>query len=318
MKYSVLLSLHDRDVVDLQKTFKQLAKAASGRDDVEFVIVHDSVEGQFAHCEQLAEMFRDSIPNPVIIEWYDTLSKHDPVFNLDGHNNPVAVNNRLMELASGDNLVWISSDMIVSPMLFERIDLHCNDDGILDTIWCSRVLDQDGMAEFCGPSRPFPMMWCLAHPAYGTLQHDLQLLQGFGFDDNDWVARVALKVGSIAIDLLHIGIHQTHGRVSKMGQLASGKAYSIEAKDGWERSLKYMRTKWGGIPFDGKTLDIEYGEIGDFIILNVNGVKSGADLPLDPAKAEQVAFATEEPDPIGRAVPKKTAKKARKRRVKKS
>jgi hypothetical protein len=292
--------------VDLQKTFKQLAKASSGHEaDLEFVIVHDSAPGQFEHCEQLAEVFKQSVGCPVIIEHYDTVALHPETFHLDTHCNPVAVNNKLMDLASGDNLIWVSSDMIVSPMLFDRINLHLNDEGFLDTVWCSRVLDQDAMAEYCGPSRPFPMMWCIAHPATGE-RHDLNLLRGFGFDDNDWVARMGLKYGSVTIDLCHVAIHQTHGRVSKMGQLATGKAYSIESKPGWEASIKYMQAKWGGTPFDGKTLDIAYGEVGEFLVLNINGVKvEGAPRTV-----------TEEADPVK---PKPRRKKrVAKKRTKKS
>jgi hypothetical protein len=315
VRYSVLLSLHDRDIVDLQKTFKQLAKADSGRNDVEFVIAYDFAEGEFDHVETLAEIFSESIgETPCTIIRYDTMAENPGTFNLDGHNNPVAVNNALMDAAKGENLVWVSSDMIVSPLLFERIDKHIDPStGLLDTVWCSRVLDQDAMAEFCGPSRPFPMMWCIAHPATGE-RHDLELLKGFGFDDNDWVARMAMKTGSVTIDLLHVAIHQTHGRVSQIGQLASGKAYSEEAKPGWVRTTKYIQTKWGGCPFDGKTLDVEYGEIGDFIIINVNGVKKGPDYPLSPQAAVAEAFPP--PKPKRKKVAKK--KVTRKKRVKKN
>ena len=316
MRYSVLLSLHDRDIVDLQKTFKQLAKADSGRKDVEFVICYDFAEGQFDHVETLAEIFAESIGDtPCTIIRHDTMVENPGVFNLDGHNNPVAVNNALMDEAKGDNLVWVSSDMIVSPLLFERIDKHLDPKtDLLDTVWCSRVLDQDAMAEFCGPSRPFPMMWCIAHPATGE-RHDLELLNGFGFDDNDWVARMAMKVGSVTIDLLHVAIHQTHGRVSAIGQLASGKAYSVESMPGWERSTKYITEKWAGVPFDGKTLDVEYGEIGDFIIINVNGVKKGPEYPLTPAAAVLAAFPPKKAKPVRKKAKKKAT---RKKRVKKS
>lgn len=283
MKYSVLLSLYDRDIVDLQKTYKQLAKAASGNEeDVEFCIVYDFAEGEFEELEVLTQIFDESTSAKVTIDRYHTLEKHPDTFNLNGHNNPVAVNNHLMSLASGDNLVWVSSDMIVSPLLFDRLDLHLNNEGILDTVWCSRVLDQDAMAEYCGPSRPFPMMWCVAHPAFGTLKFDLNLLNGFGFDDNDWMAQVALRVGSVTIDLLHVAVHQTHGRVATIGQLASGQAYSIDAQPGWEKSIAYMKSKWGGNPFDGKTLDVEMGQVGDFLVLNVNGVKAGPEYPIVP------------------------------------
>ena len=276
MRYSVLLSLHDRDPVDLQKTFKQLAKASSGReDDLEFVIIHDAPKGTFETVEGLAQIFKESVRCPVTIEWYDTIALHKNVFHLDTNSNPVAVNNRLMEIAQGDNLIWISSDIIVSPLLFDRIDLHIDPDtGLLDTVWCSRVIDQDSMAEFCGPTRPFPMMWCVAHPHTGE-RHDLNLLYGFGFDDNDWMARMGLKLGSITIDLCHIAIHQTHGQVQRLGQLASGKAYAKGSEPGWKASTEYIKWKWGGgAPYDGKTLDVEYGEVGEFLVLNVNGVKA--------------------------------------------
>ena len=298
MRYSVLLSLHDRDTVDLQKTFKQLAKAASGRTDVEFVVCFDFAEGAYEQVEALAEIFQQSIEMANLtckLLRFDTVAEHKETFHLDTHCNPVAVNNVLMDNADGDNLVWISSDMIVSPLLFERLDLHIGDDGLLDTVWCSRVIDQDSMAEYCGPSRPFPMMWCVAHPSTGE-RHDLQLLQGFGYDDNDWMARMGLRVGSITIDLCHIAIHQTHGRVSQLGQLATGKAYSKDAAPGWERSGKYIVAKWGGCPFDGRTLDVDFGEVGEFIVLNINGVKAGPGYPLSPADAEKKI--TEEPDPV--------------------
>ena len=267
-RYSVLLSLHDRDPIDLQKTFKQLLKAASGRTDIEFCLVMDFAPGDLPHVEQLVDIFEEScqaaIPQVTCrVCHFDTLASYPDTFHLDTHCNPVAVNNRLMDMAQGENLVWISSDMIVSPMLFDRLDLH-TDEGVLETVWCSRVIDQDSMAEFCGPSRPFPMMWCVAHPNTGE-RHDLELLKGMGYDDNDWMARMAIKFGSVTIDLLHIAIHQTHGRVSQIGQLASGKAYSKAAAPGWEKSSAYILEKWGGVPFDGQTLAVEFNQVGDFI-----------------------------------------------------
>ena len=60
-----------------------------------------------------------------------------------------------------------------------------------------------------------------------------------------------------------------------MGQLATGKAYSKEAAPGWEATEKYIKAKWGGLPFDGQTLDVEFGNIGDFIVLGMNGRKDG-------------------------------------------
>jgi hypothetical protein len=277
VRYSVLLSLHERDAIDLQKTFKQLAKASSGREaDVEFVICCDFAENDKDRATEvaLAEIFRDSVKCPVEILYYDTVGRHPETFHLGTHCNPVAVNNILMNTARGDNLVWVSSDMIVSPLLFDRLDLHLDrETGLLDTVWCARVIDQDSMAEFCGPSRPFPMMWCVAHAATGE-RHDLELLKGFGFDDNDWMARMGLKTGSITIDLVCIAIHQTHGKVTQVGQLASGKAYSAESAPGWEASTAYMTEKWGGVPFDGKTLEVGYGEVGEFLVLNINGLQN--------------------------------------------
>lgn len=276
MRYSVLLSLHERDAIDLQKTFKQLAKASSGREeDVEFVIGFDfaPLDPRFKMELELAKIFSESVKCPVSLLFYDTVGEHPETFHLDTHCNPVAINNALMDAAKGDNLVWISSDMIVSPLLFDRLDLHIGDDDLLDTVWCARVIDQDSMAEFCGPSRPFPMMWCCAHPATGE-RHDLELLKGFGFDDNDWMARMGLKLGSITIDLVCISTHQTHGKVTQVGQLASGKAYSVESKPGWERSTKYINEKWGGCPFDGKTLKVGFGEVGEFLVLNIDGLQN--------------------------------------------
>lgn len=268
-RYSILLSLHDRNLIDLQKTFQQLCKMDTDRNDTEYCIVLDFAKGEYEQVEALAELFQQSIPGKVKLERYDTIALHPETFHLDGHCNPVAVNNKLMDMATGDNLVWISSDMIVSPLLLDRIDLHIDPDtNTLDSVYCSRVVDQDSMAEFCGPSRVYPMMWCVAHGHTGE-RHDLELLKGFGFDDNDWMARMGIKYGSITIDLCHIALHQTHGKVFAMGQLESGKAYSKESAPGWAATVKYMRSKWGGLPFDGNTLAIEYGDVGEYIVLNV-------------------------------------------------
>ncbi len=268
-RYSILLSLHDRNLIDLQKTFQQLCKMDADRNDTEYCVVFDFADAQFPEVEELVHILEASLKGKVKVERYDTVALHPETFHLDTHCNPVAVNNKLMDMATGDNLLWISSDMIVSPLLLDRIDLHIDPDtNLLDSVYCSRVIDQDSMSEFCGLTRPFPMMWCVSHPHSGEGQY-LELLKGFGYDDNDWMARMGIKLGSITIDLCHIAIHQTHGKVSTVGQLASGKAYSEEAAPGWEASGKYIKEKWGGVPFDGKTLDIEFGQVGEYLVLNV-------------------------------------------------
>ena len=75
MKYSVLLTLHDRDEIDLQKVFKQLAKAAAGRqDDIEFVIGLEFAEGEFPNVEAIARMFAESVPHDCHVIRFDTTS----------------------------------------------------------------------------------------------------------------------------------------------------------------------------------------------------------------------------------------------------
>ena len=311
MRYSVLLSLFERDPIDLQKTYKQLVKAAARhKGDVEFCVVYDFEEGEQEFLVQLTEAFREGLDGvaPVKTAYYPTIKLHPETFHLDGHNNPVAVNNKLMDMAEGDNLVWVSSDMLVNPFLLDRIDLHIAPEGHLPTVWCSRVFDQDSLSEYCGPSRPFPMMWCLAHSKTDE-RHDLQLLQGFGFDDNDWVGRMALRAGTLCIDNVHLAIHQTHGQVTQLGQLASGKAYSPFAKSGWERSHAYMKAKWGGVPFDGQTLEVAFGEIGAYTMLQVSGVKAGPGYPLDPGTAEMAAFGLSIATPGKKEAKRKKSKK---------
>lgn len=279
MKYSTLLTIHDRDEIDLQKVLKQLAKAAAGREDeIEFVIGFDFKEGEFPVMEQIVEVFSETIPHDVHVVWYDTVSEHPETYNDNGHCIPVAINNQLLDKASGDNIVWISSDVIVHPFLYARIDMHC-EDGILDTVYVSRVIDQDSCAEFCGPTRPFPIMCAVAHPATGE-RFDMELLKGYGFDDNDWMARMGNKFGSITIDCACFVIHQTHGHVAALGQLASGKAYGKKHEAAWKRSTEYMKAKYkGGVPFDGQTLAVEYNRVGDFIVLNINGLRNGEEFP---------------------------------------
>ncbi len=279
MKYSTILTIHDRDEIDLQKVLKQLAKAAAGReDDIEFVIGFDFSPGEYPIMEQIIEAFKEVIPHDVTTLHYDTVKELPDTCNDNGHCIPVAINNELLDKACGDNIVWISSDVIVHPFLYLRMDDHC-DEGVLDTVYCSRVIDQDSCAEFCGPSRPFPIMCAVGHPATGE-RFDMELLQGFGFDDNDWMARMAHKVGTITIDCACFVIHQTHGPVQELGQLASGKAYAGKHKEAWARSTAYMKKKYsGGIPFDGQTLAVEYNRVGDFIVLKIDGLRNGEAFP---------------------------------------
>jgi len=261
----VIITLHERDPLDLAMTYKQLVKAIGARTDVQIIFGYDFEPGDFQHVEDLTENMVEALPNCNSFYW-NTIKQRPDTFNLDGHCNPVGISNQCMDRVEGKNTVWLQSDTMVNPFFFLRMDNLCDDDGVLETVWCSRVIDRDSCAEFCGVTRPAPFMWCCAH-ATTSERMDMNLLKGLGFDDNDWMARMAQMYGSITIDLGHLAIHQTHGEVTHIGQLASGKAYDKGSAPGWKASTEYMQKKWGGIPFDQKTLKFKVMDVNDYILM---------------------------------------------------
>jgi hypothetical protein len=68
--------------------------------------------------------------------------------------------------------------------------------------------------------------------------YDEEYLKGMAFDDDDFGARLYLRVGGFAIDNTVIAWHQMHEDV----------AYSDDWM-GFRVSQEYTRTKWGGLPF---------------------------------------------------------------------
>jgi len=262
----VIITLHDRDPLDLAMTYKQLVKAIGPRTDVEIIFGYDFEPGDFPHVEDMTENLAEAMGDKAQTFYWNTIKERPQTWNLYGHCNPVGISNQCMDRVRGLNTVWLQSDTMVNPFFFLRMDNLCDDDGALETVWCSRVIDRDSCAEFCGITRPAPFMWCCAHKTTSE-RMDLNLLNGLGYDDNDWMARMAILYGSITIDLGHLAIHQTHGEVTVIGQIASGKAYEPGTEIAWKNSTEYMQKKWGGIPFDQKTLKFKIMDISDYIVM---------------------------------------------------
>ena len=132
--------------------------------------------------------------------------------------------------------------------------------------WMPCVIDQDSNTEYLGPNRLVPLGWF-----YGTHRKnfpgwDEEYLKGIAFEDNDVMARLALKVGRFVIDQSCVAWHQSHPQT----------AYSDELK-GWTINRDYTVKKWGAVPWDkGCQLKKMVTSVNHQIILDVTQEKAAA------------------------------------------
>lgn len=248
---SVILTVFNRDDMMLVNTIRALRK--NDLTDTEVIVVDD---GSTEDYTELAEMFA---------EWFEhfrwervsTLEDHPNAYHIDGHNNPAYVNNRAFEMARGDRIFWLSSDCMLTPDTL-RNAREWVDRG---AVFVPKVIDMDSALEFCGENRIWPMCWFVGHKREDFPGFDEEYIKGIAFEDNDFMASLALKTGKLVIDTGTFVYHQSHEQV----------AYSDD-KVGFRASESYTKDKWGGVPWskqNGDPLKTTVNNVGGALIMSV-------------------------------------------------
>jgi GT2 family glycosyltransferase len=234
MKTSVLMTVHDREPEVLLATLRSLTR--SGLSDSELIIVDDRSEMDYSWIKEYAK------PRFKTTKWIP--SGNYEGFRIEGYGNPSRAFNLGLEVATGERLVVMSSDVIATTKSVWSMDRFWNP----DVLYTPRIVNMDTCTEYCGATRPFPMPWMLTMPTK-TAQDiggwDEAFLMGLCFEDNDFVGRMALKLGTVRCDWDATAYHQSHNQ----------PAYDVtneEVVAANARNRDICKRKWLGIPFDGE------------------------------------------------------------------
>ena len=274
MKDTIILTVFNRPELMLLNTFMGIAN--NDLSDTEILVVDDGSTIDYTDFQATLE----GLP----IRWLRRSTVHEcpNTYNLGGHNNPAYVNNIAMNEAKGENLFWLSSDVILPPHALDRAR-RWNPN---DVVWVPRTVDMDTAKEFCGPERVFPMCWGV----YTTKEHcvlagglDERYIEGMAFEDNDFMARLAQRTGKLIVDLGVTVWHQSHAQVA-----------TSDGGDGYTRSEAYTRQKWGdAIPWTGQAddpLGMKMNQVEDILIVKVTKKEQKGKCGLRDAKpVEQVS-----------------------------
>jgi glycosyltransferase involved in cell wall biosynthesis len=175
-------------------------------------------------------------------KWID-VPQYDAFRIQRGFNNPARAFNSALLAATGDNVVIMSSDVMVTPKVLERIRRF----DLSEMAFTPLVLDMESGQHYCGPTRLFPMPWCLAASRAHCMEiggWDETYLNGMCYEDNDFVGRLVMQSGRFLADWTVCAYHQSHDQ----------PAYDIKdpaVKAANERNKTYTMEKWSGIPFSG-------------------------------------------------------------------
>ena len=235
MNFSAVMTLHDRDHELIANTLRSMYR--SGMKDCEVVIVNDRSTYDYSGLKEGAEAMFDKC------HWVDT-GEYDG-FRVNGYGNPAYAFNLGLQTAERENVVLMSSDVIVTKRAVERMKRFTSE----RHAWTPIVYDFElGFErEYCGPKRFFPMPWFLAAPRQACVDcgaWDESYLGGLCFEDNDFVGRLGLQIGTILGDWTCWVYHQSHDQ----------PAYDFndaEVKSANDRNRQLTMRKWAGIPFDG-------------------------------------------------------------------
>ena len=233
MKTSVLMTVHDREPEVLLSVLRSLHRC--GLSEIELVIVNDRSEMDYSWIRAYAEPRFDTV------KWVD--AGDYPGFRVEGYGNPAHAFNVGLELCTGERLIVMSSDVVITPRAVWSMERFWTK----DVCYTPKVIDMDTGAEYCGATRPFPMPWFLVMPtavAQSVGGWDETFLNGFCYEDNDFVARVFKVLGVIRCDWDAFVYHQSH--VQPAYDVKSDEVLSANA-----RNRDICRAKWKGIPFDG-------------------------------------------------------------------
>lgn len=233
---SVLLTLHDRPIEVVLRTLRGLSECDLA--DTQVIVVNDGSKLPYRSVRTyIEERFERGV-------WFD-MPDYEAFRLEDGSNNPARAFNQAVSLAEGENLIAMSSEVLVPPKTMAKA-LKMD---FAKAVWTPFVEDTWGHLaigrEYCGPNRLFPMPWFLGMSRSHLLEvggWDEGYLGGLCYEDNDVVGRVALRTGRFIGDWSVKVYHQGHVQ----GAYAETEPV-IEAN---QRNRDYTMKKWGGIPFD--------------------------------------------------------------------
>jgi len=240
MKESIILTVCDREYPILMNTLMWLAR--DPLESAEIIVIND---GSTIDYKPLLGGLEKHMP----IRWIDMepyeacrIPNGPPGSGAEAtFNNPAKAFNCGLWHARGEDLLILSSDVIVPPRVMERSRTFSDD----NVVYCPMVIDLGTGGEYCGPHRVFPMPWFLRmkrETAVAAGGWDENYLMGMCFEDNDFLGRVALSVDGIVCDWQCVVWHQSHH------QPAYEDGVWVQAAN--KRNEKYTRDKWeGGIPF---------------------------------------------------------------------
>jgi glycosyltransferase involved in cell wall biosynthesis len=255
VKKSIIMTVYDRPQIVLINTLSNLGK--NDLRDVEIVIVDD---GSNLPYKDLLAAYKDS---PVRYERVDTLKDRPDTYNIKGFNNPAYAMNCGIELAQGEELYFMSSDVMIPPSTLTaaaEMDLD-------KVVWMPCVVDMDSNTTYLGPDRLAPLGWFFGTTRKNieAVRWDEEYLKGIACEDNDFMARLALHVGRFVCETALIAWHQSHPPM----------AYSDNEK-GLEINQKYTYDKWGCMPWypnTGNCMKVERTNVNSQMVLDVEALE---------------------------------------------
>lgn len=275
---SAILTVHDREPELLLSCLRSLRRSSF---DGEVVIVDDRSQMSYDWArDYIASSFEAS-------QWIST-GPYDG-YRADGYGNPARAFNMGLLAATGDQVLIMSSDIIVTPDAMTKAIYATR----LGMPWTPKVIDLDSGKEYCGPSRFYPMPWFLLAPKQACLEvggWDEAYLDGLCFEDNDFVSRVGIKCGRILADWTATVWHHSHHQPAYTSE--------TEIREANKRNELLTRRKWAGIPFDGEmtpfdvrrrphesgcqSLEFSAGDLLDRIVPMTRGIVADAHLRAVP------------------------------------
>lgn len=242
--HSVILTVFDRPLEVLLRTLRGLMECDLS--DTQVVVVNDGSKMPYKSVRTYVEENFDAGV------WHD-MAPYEAFRLEDGSNNPARAFNQAVSLAEGENLIVMSSDVLVPPKTMAKAKKYA----FSEALWTPFVEDTYGNLgdrygaaqdnrEYCGPKRLFPMPWFLGMSRTHLLEvggWDEAYLGGICYEDNDVVGRVALRTGKFIGDWTQKVYHQGHPQVAYMQDRPEVVAANL-------RNREYTMKKWGGIPFD--------------------------------------------------------------------
>lgn len=264
VKKSIIMTLFNRPQSVLISTLGALGQCDLR--DTEILLVDD---GSTIPYEPLIEMYVKG-GCPLRYEKIDTVADRPDTYSIDGHNNPAYAYNCALELAQGKTVFFMSSDCLVQPhTITMAMDLD-----LTNVVWMPSVIDTatfslaSARGHYLSAERVAPFGWFFATDRKNVeaVKWDEEFLKGIAFEDNDFMARLALHAKRFVVEMDCVALHQSHPPT----------AYSDEFA-GFKINEAYIKEKWGGVPWHshtGLTLDIQCTHVNTQMVLDVSKAKS--------------------------------------------